>query len=305
MRRVLRLLASVKFIKEPDKDTYEATELSSTLQTAGYSGGIVHLFTQVSPVLEKLPEHLAKNDFKNPIDPSKGPFQYGMATDESFFKWLVSHPREGSCFNSLMAAFHEQTQLSWVNIYPVTNLVDGQTENVAKAKSPFVVDVGGGIGRDMENFRQVLLPRVVNLMVQDLPSVIAQGKSKYSNIEFMEHDFFQEQPIHGARAYFMHNVLHDWPNERARTILQILKPAFNPGYSKLLLCESVLPERAVRPLAGAMDVVMMGLLCSQERIESAWIELLDSAGFAVCKIWKTERSGQSVIEAEPYSRSKV
>ena len=45
----------------------------------------------------------------------------------------------------------------------------------------------------------------------------------------------------GARAYYMHSVLHDWPDEVAATILGRVKDAMRPGYSRLLINENVIP----------------------------------------------------------------
>lgn len=96
----------------------------------------------------------------------------------------------------------------------------------------------------------------------------------------------------------MHGVLHDWSDGPAREILHQLKSAMRPGYSKLLVHDHVLPEDHPHPQATAYDLTMMVKVAAMERNESAWHELLGSAGFKVVNIWKSPVATQSVIEAE-------
>lgn len=304
IRRILRLLVSTRFIEETEIGNYKATELSRSFTHPGFVGGMNHLFTQGLPVFTGLPRFMANTSYVTPETPTDGPFQFGLKTPDSFFQWLVNHPKEGEGFNALMSVVHEQTSYSWIKVYPISDLTkDGTPE----AGVPLVVDVGGGVGRDMENLRQALLPGVYPLLVQDLDSVIQQGKRQaHQSIDLQVHDFFQDQPVRGARAYFMHSILHDWPDADARRILHCLKQAMTPGYSKLLLCENVLPEGArLPPIQAAIDLVMMGLLTSKERTEAEWRELLATAGYNVVKIWGKDEVAQCIIEAEPLLSAKV
>ncbi|KAI9729020.1 MAG: hypothetical protein M1828_000105 [Chrysothrix sp. TS-e1954] len=221
LRRLLKLLASTNVVKEVDANCFAATPLSFALQKPGYAGGFVHLHAHVVPTMTKLPDYLSQNSFKNPSDAQNGPWQYGKGTELSFYQWLASHREEGAAFNALMGVLHEQSHLSWVNIYPPTNLLHDVAREAAV--KPLVVDVGGGIGRDMENLRQALNPKTLELIVQDLPNVVEQGRALHPEIKFMGHDFFTKQPIQGAAAYFMHSVLHDWPDDKALEILYNLK----------------------------------------------------------------------------------
>ena len=303
--RILRLLASARIISESAVDHFAATNLSSALQGCGYQGGFKHLFAHVLPVFVGLPDFLNHTGYQNPQDPARGPWHHGKNTDQPFFQWLRSMPTEASAFHSLMTEFHELQPFSWVKIYPLGRLTTDVSPDQANPGAPLVVDVGGGLGQDMENLRQALLPAAYQLLVQDLPEVVANVKQTDVSVRFMGHDFFSQQPIQGARAYFLHSVLHDWPDSLAQQILQNLKGAFTPGYSRLLLCENVMPEAATLPLGGALDLVMMGLLCAQERSEKSWRSLLTSAGFRVFGIWGSNQMGQCVIEAEPMLDSKI
>lgn len=298
--RLLRLLASAKYLEEPSTGCFRGTEISQAFSGPGYVGGMDHLFTQVMPTYQCLPGYMAQTKYSNPEAAENAPFKLAHGTSEPLFDWFGSHPVEAQRFNDLMALAHDHNPLSWLDKYPASELV----ENVSlTANVPLIVDVGGGTGMAMENLRRELLPESYSLVVQDVDSVVQQAqqhrhKDVHESIEFQVHDFFTEQPVKGARAYLTHRVLHDWPDSLARQILQNIHPAMVPGYSKLLLCEYVLPEQSASPLGTSMDVLMMGLLCAKERTASDWKELLHSAGYRLVKIWGHGEDGPGVVEAE-------
>lgn len=102
----------------------------------------------------------------------------------------------------------------------------------------------------------------------------------------------------GARAYYMHGVLHDWSDEPARKILEMQKDALKPGYSTLLIHDHVVAEERAHPHATAYDLTMMVKVAGEERSEAHWRELLKSSGYKVIKIWRSPLAAQSLIEAE-------
>ena len=61
-----------------------------------------------------------------------------------------------------------------------------------------------------------------------------------------------------------HTVLHDWPDDEARKILECLKPAMFRGYSRLLINESVITTRP-KPLTTTSDITMMLMASAWER----------------------------------------
>ena len=96
----------------------------------------------------------------------------------------------------------------------------------------------------------------------------------------------------------MHSILHDWPDKPARKILQMLRDALKPGYSKLLIHEHVVPEKSAHPHETSFDLTMMVLLAGQERTETEWCVLLHSAGYRVVQVWRSPLAAQAIIEAE-------
>ena len=96
----------------------------------------------------------------------------------------------------------------------------------------------------------------------------------------------------------MHGVLHDWSDEPARKILQMLRDALKPGYSKLLIHDHVVPEKSAHPHATAYDLTMMVLVAGQERTETEWRALLQSAGYKIVQVWRSPLAAQAILEAE-------
>jgi hypothetical protein len=96
----------------------------------------------------------------------------------------------------------------------------------------------------------------------------------------------------------MHGVLHDWSDEPARQILQMLRGALKPGYSRLLIHDHVVPETSAHPHATAYDLTMMVLVAGQERTETEWRILLESVGYKVIQVWRSPLAAQAIIEAD-------
>lgn len=102
----------------------------------------------------------------------------------------------------------------------------------------------------------------------------------------------------GARAYYMHSVLHDWQPDKCIEILNALKPAMKVGYSRLLINENVVPKENAYWMTTGIDLIMMQMFASGERTEETWHQLLSSAGYKITKIYNYETGSNALIEAE-------
>lgn len=96
----------------------------------------------------------------------------------------------------------------------------------------------------------------------------------------------------------MHGIIHDWSDEPARKILQILRDALKPGYSKLLIHDHVVSDTSTHPHATSYDLTMMAVVAGQERTETEWHALLQSAGYKITQIWRSPLAAQAIIEAD-------
>ena len=129
---------------------------------------------------------------------------------------------------------------SWVD-YPVhERLLTSLTTD-----TPLLVDVEGGLDRDISHFYSRFPDAEGALILQDTPSVITQAQSSIPAlppaITATAQDFFTPQPVfaHHARAYYLHLMLRDWDHASCRTMLGHVRDAMKPGYSKVLINENV------------------------------------------------------------------
>lgn len=184
--------------------------------------------------------------------------------------------------------------MPWVDVYPTESIVADYKDGRA-----LVVDIGGGKGHDLEKFR-AKHPNIParSLVLHDLPATLVDVELTGPAYVVQPNDFFEPEPVKGAKVYFMHNVLHDWPDDAATVILQNIAEAMEKGYSKLLIHESLVT--AEKPLARVTtsDIVMMALLAAKERTDTEWMDLINGAGSKVVRIWRPVEAVESVIEAE-------
>lgn len=71
-----------------------------------------------------------------------------------------------------------------------------------------------------------------------------------------------------------------------------------PGYSKLLINENVVPDVGASWSITSMDLLMMALGAVKERTERQWRGLLGQAGLKITGVWTYEQGTESLIEAE-------
>ncbi|CAI4215807.1 unnamed protein product [Parascedosporium putredinis] len=184
----------------------------------------------------------------------------------------------------------------WTKIYDPKKLLEGA--KLGDDSPPLVVDVGGNTGLDISHVLKALPDlRPGALVLQDLPEIIAKAQVD-DKVTAMVHDFFQPQPIKGSRAYFMHAVLHDWPDAQATQLLENTRDAMVKDYSKLFVYDIVMPPTGASISQSTMDVQMMSLLSAAERTKSAWETLLTGAGFKIVNFWPDPQKYEMLIEAE-------
>ena len=188
-----------------------------------------------------MPEYLEKTNYRNPRNIADGPFQYGHDTKVPFWVYLGEKPDLLQCFNNFMGGYR-QGKPSWVDpdFYPVADHL-GRTFN-DKPGAVLLVDVGGGKGHDLGELKAKHPNLPGRLVLQERQEVIDQIENLHSAIEATVHDFFTPQPIQGesslpvrfsttdillsgAKAYYLHSVLHDWDDETCRKILASLTSA--------------------------------------------------------------------------------
>ena len=82
------------------------------------------------------------------------------------------------------------------DLYPVKERLGLDAPN-GDTDAAFLVDIGGGLGHDLEELK-VKHPDIRGrLILQDQPEVIAQISKAFDGIDRTAHDFFTPQPVKG------------------------------------------------------------------------------------------------------------
>ncbi|KAK1730003.1 O-methyltransferase [Colletotrichum acutatum] len=296
LSRTLRHLCSTGYLKEVGPDEYEGTNFTRSLSIPIIAGGYPCLVENCWPTFSNFPLYLKKHDWSISPDPREGPMQDVIGKDNNFFKHMMTNHPAGE-FQNHMAGYR-QGRPSWMDdgFFPVSErLVKGADSSPEAA---FLVDIGGSIGHDLDEFCRKHPTAPGRHVLQDLEYVLSQTQKVDRKIEPMSYDFHTEQPVKGARAYYMHSVLHDWTDDVCGSILSRVTEAMKPGYSKLLINENVIPSIGADWQATALDMMMMTLFSSRERTEEQWRKLLEPAGLKIVKIWSAGEGVESLIECE-------
>ncbi|KAL9617509.1 MAG: hypothetical protein Q9160_007720 [Pyrenula sp. 1 TL-2023] len=303
--RLLRHLAANHLLEEPAVGVFKPTKFTLALLEPVFGEWINHIYDAIIPCFFNLPEYFSKTGYKAPLDPADGVFQYAKSCKgRDMFDYYKSNPREGASFNHVMGGVMAH-QASWLDIFPHERLLQ-----TADPDTPLLVDVGGNVGHDMGRFYEAHPETAARLYLEDRPEVVKLSKVP-NPVNKIGHDFFTPQPIKGARAYYLHGVLHDWPDEPALKILQHLASAMTPGYSTLLIHDHIAPGPSAdaneimastgpvttHPHTTAYDLVMMVMVAGKERSEAKWRELLERVGLEVVRVWKSGGAVQGIVEA--------
>ncbi|KAF3061295.1 Demethylsterigmatocystin 6-O-methyltransferase [Daldinia childiae] len=293
--RILRLISSLGFVEEVGERTWIATPITKVMakEEIAATHRMVH-DCLVQPIV-KAPKYFKEAGYKFPTDPKDGLIQYAYQTKLSSFDLLSSIPQLLHDFNLSMGNTMGDRKF-WFDWFPVKEeLVSGAglTKN-----SVLLIDIGGGKGHDLISFHERFPHVEGRLILQDSAPVITNIRDMIPVIEPMTYNFFTEQPIKGARAYFYHHILHDWSDEQCLLILKPVKEAMKPGYSKLILHDSIVPEQGASSYQGMLDLGMMAFNGGLERSERQWRELLEKAGFDIVKVWlPPQYDADGIIEA--------
>ncbi|OIW28763.1 S-adenosyl-L-methionine-dependent methyltransferase [Coniochaeta ligniaria NRRL 30616] len=292
--RLLRHVCAMGHLEEVAQDEYKLTNFAKSLSLDVIGDGYVALLGGIGRSPIEFFKFLRETKWQNPIDAAHTAMHASYNTDlPNCFEYLRSIGM-GPQTNHHMGGYR-QGRLPWMHptVYPVEKTLFADADTSPDAT--LVVDVAGGLGHDINEFKKYYPNHPGKLILQDLPVVIADVKGLDTSIQLMPHDFLAEQPIKGARAYFMHSILHDWPDDVCIKILSRLADAMKPGYSKLLIFECVIPRTGAYWEATAGDILMMTQLSALERTEDHWRQLIEGSGLKL-KITKFWSSGQSDIE---------
>jgi hypothetical protein len=187
-----------------------------------------------------------------------------------FFAWLEGRPTDGAVFGRAMTAKAHADIAGVLSAYRF-------------AGYPTIADIGGGQG----HLLQAIIDSApgVRGVLFDLPEVVDRTEFPSPRITATAGDFFVG-PLPPADLYILMEVLHDWPDEQAKTILRNVRQAGEPG-STLLIVEAVIPDGAPDPRCLTLDVIMLTVTGGRERRMAELDGILAECGFRLDRVIET------------------
>ena len=190
---------------------------------------------------------------------------------------------------------------AFVDIFPFQK----KSEEVpTTAEDVLFIDIAGGMGHRVQQFRTAFPDIPGRALVQDLPHAVpsetllpaAFKELKTHRIEAMSHDMLEPQPVHGARYYFFSAILHGWPDKECLASLRQTVPAMKKGFSRILIYDWVIPEERLDLFRSCVDLWMMTNPTGRERTRAEWDALLAKAGLKIVEVHV--KGADSVIEVD-------
>ncbi|PKX97732.1 S-adenosyl-L-methionine-dependent methyltransferase [Aspergillus novofumigatus IBT 16806] len=293
LARIMRGLTSIDAVDETDVEVYAPNKVTRAFTTVKATSGLDLFHNVIHAGWNMFPKHIKETQYKNPVDPAAIPFNKQF-NGEAYFDWLGRHPALLHSFHQFMTT-QRVGHVQWLDFYPIEEQLLPGFDYSDDPNAVLLVDVGGSVGHEIQAVKK-RYPKIPGRMVlQDRPATIERVKPE-NGMEVMAHDFFTEQPIKGARAYYFRSVLHDWDDDRCRVILGHIKDAMKPGYSRILINEFSIPLRGACTFATHSDFFVMSVNAAVERTEKQWYDLIESVGLKIDRIWTLEPDSESILE---------
>lgn len=277
--RVMRALSTFGVFSELQERQFQQTAASDVLRADHPQS--------LRPFVLFFPDPLHFRCYSNLMHSVKTGETTGKVTlGKELFEYLREAPEDSELLNAAMV------NLTHMFIPAVLEAYDF-------SGTQMLADIGGGHGSVIASILQKY-PAMKGILA-DIDDVVAGAGSYLQSMGVSDRcqtvplDFFKSVPS-GADTYIMKNIIHDWDDERALTILKNIRTAAGTNKQvKLLLLEIVI-EPGGNPLGYLADIEMMVLPGGRERSEQEYRELLARAGFRLTQIVPT-KGPQSVIEA--------
>ncbi|CAL5873605.1 uncharacterized protein PFLUO_LOCUS7886 [Penicillium psychrofluorescens] len=278
LARLLRYLASNNIVHEISEDQYEANKTTHSIADPVGDGMLHFGFDVHGRIAQVLPTFLAETNYQDITCVTKTPFQKAFNTELANFDWLVQHPE---LFASLQKIMTSMKSADWITGF---DLIDQEAQKVSSGPAegftkPFFVDVGGGYGHQCMMLAKKYPNLLDHLVLQDLPEAVKK-LPPIEGVKAEAYDFFEKQPIIGAKFYYMRRIMHDWCDEDASKILRNVAAAMGPD-SRILIDEVVLPRTGAHWRATMADIAMMAASAGKERSVPQWNALCERSGLRV------------------------
>lgn len=300
IQRSMRLILIQGIAIETESDSY-AHNAKSLAYIEGSSMHFSDMCTDYNMPFQKLPEYLSTHSKDEMRDMRKSPYAYGHGMEgKSYYEVISAEPKRFEAFNQTLVSM--DSAMPVLGMYPFSRM---KSKVEAEPDRPFIVDIGGGVGRVLMSIQQEAPAGFgARMILQDRPDVLASIRDEdIPNITKMEHDFFQPQPVKGAHIYLLRRILHDFYDDVCVEIVRNIASAMVPS-SRLLIGDFVVPEKTHvgdDSMVYWLDFSMM-LLTGREKTAEQFQIILEQAGLEMVKIWPSQFGPQAIIEARLSSR---
>jgi SAM-dependent methyltransferase len=277
--RLLRALSSVGIFSQAGQDRFVLSRLADTLRS-GIPGSLRAIVISIGEI-----HYQACGDLLHSVQ--TGSPAFNKVFGNSLFDYLEQN-------SDAAEAFHQgMTNLTSLLAHAVLMAYD--FSGISS-----IVDVGGGEG---ELLRRILefSPQMKGVIF-DLPTIMETANQAGNHdaigarVSYIGGDFFEFVP-EGADAYLLCNVVHDWDDNHAVTVLRNCRNAMTQS-GKVLLVEMVVPDKNCPSFSKLLDLNMLVMTGGRERTKAEFAALLDAADYKLTRIIPT-MAPQSIIEAKP------
>lgn len=231
LKRLLRHAIAHHIFTEPSPNVLAHTPASRALSDPHVRAFLSFTVEELWPCATRTVDALEMHPSAQ--DPAQTGFNLVRGTGETFMVEMEGDRERGGKYGEMLESFRAKPEFA----------IDSLVEGVAWGEYGTVVDVGGSTGGVARSIAERY--EGVKIVVQDFGGPVEEGRRNLpgeleGRVEFMEHDFFEEQPVKGADVYLLRWVLHDWSDSYAIRILRALVPALKKG-ARVILNETVLP----------------------------------------------------------------
>jgi SAM-dependent methyltransferase len=201
-----------------------------------------------------------------------------------FWEDLDAHPEVAASFDALMGPMGHGTPDPEILLNPA------EWPSIRS-----VVDVGGGSGALLAEVLRAR-PHVTGTLV-DMPRTVARSTETFreagvaDRVTAVGQSFFDPLPA-GHDVYMMKNVLGDWPDTEASTLLRRCADAARPG-GRVVMLGGVTPEPTASP-----ELLMLVLVGGKSRTVDQFRALAAGAGLDVRATGRSP-SGRFIVECRP------
>lgn len=275
LQRVMRALASVGVFAEDGNGNFRNTDAARFLQAE--APGSLRAFVLM---LGEPESWRAWGEMLYSVQTGRSAFEHVFGSP--IFQYMAEHPEAGRLFDEAMTSRSTEEDDAILCAYDFSSI-------------PRVIDIGGGRGALLSAILRKH-PHVEAALL-DLPHVIEHAREAATGYRLVAGDFFTDSVPSDGDVYILKKVIHDWDDDRARTILRNCSHAMqHNAASRLLLIEPVIPDGNDPSFAKLLDLFMLVWPGGRERTVDEHRALLASAGLQVSRILPT-RSAVTIIEA--------